>query len=607
MRLSTATVCLSIVAAASAARAETRVTVQVDPPTPEVGQVFRVVYTLQVNGGGNIAATPLELGDLDVLSNPGPPQMPQMMVWGGGGMMMFNSSTEYAVRARRPGRYTIRGARAVDRQTGRTVAQSGPVTFTVARAGSAPQVQPGMPNPMPFPAGPPGFFPPGMNDDPEPEEPQTYQGVDVPPQGRLTGAVADRSGFLRVAVDNPEPWVGQQVIWRAWIYVPSYEAGCESVREPAFDGFWSEVLFQPQQACAPRWIPQRVGSVTMTAGMTRRVALFPTRAGALTVGPLTMRIEYVEGDAFFGRRRLYEVTSPSLTLTAREPPTEGRPPTWVPGTIGPVTLQASLDRDNAPVGETVTLTVRAQGNGYLGSVGLPPLPAVEGVRVLPGNSRSQNDTSGEDVVGHLTNEYRVVADAPGPHPLGTLRVPWFDPSTQRYQVAEVVLPTLTSTGEAARPDADANREDPTTTLNPLRPSPPLSHHRAWFTTGPRVWGAVLFPPVALALYGVGRWVALAWTERRRARAEGERNDPDALLRQAKAALDKGDTTTALSLAGRALDRAERAAGGALDDVTKARLRAARQRCDDARFGGAGDAAAVLDEARSAVTAAEASA
>ena len=41
----------------------------------------------------------------------------------------------------------------------------------------------------------------------------------------------------------------------------------------------------------------------MTAGMVRRIALFPTHAGRLEIGPLRMGVEYIEGDGFFGRRR----------------------------------------------------------------------------------------------------------------------------------------------------------------------------------------------------------------------------------------------------------------------------------------------------------------
>lgn len=603
-----ATTLIALGVAETSAQAQVRISVQVDPPTPEAGQVFRVIYSLRVNSSNSVAATPLDLGGLDVLSDPGPPQMPQMAIFGGGGMMMFNTSTEYAVRARRPGRFTIRGARAVDRQTGRVIAQSPAVTVNVVRTGSAPAVQPAPQNPMGFPMGFPGVFPPGMNaPEPEPEpEPQSYQGVDVPPDGRLTGAVADRSGFLRVDIDHPEPWVGQQVIWRAWIYIPAYEAGCESVREATYDGFWSEMLFEPRQACAPRWIPQRVSGTAMTAGMTRRVALYPTHSGPLTVGPLTLRIEYIEGDAFFGRRRSFEMSSPSITLTAHDPPTERRPSGWVPGTIGRVSLQASLDRTTAPVGETVTLTVRAQGNGYLGSVGLPPLATTPGVRVLPGSSQSQNDTTGDNVVGHLTNEYRLVADLPGQHSLGTLRVPWFDPSTRRYEITELVLPTLTATGEPSRPDPDATHEDPTTSLHPLRPLSHLGRHKPWFTTAWRVWAALTAVPFTLVVFTLGRVLSAAFIDRRRARRASLQSSPRELIRRAREALHNGDTTEGLSLSRRALDNAERAAPeGSIDTALEEKLSRVRQHCDDARFGGTGNATEVITEVTEVITMIEA--
>ncbi len=590
------------------ARAQVSLQLSVDPPQPAAGVPFRLTYGLTFQGGPSVRVMPLDIPNgVETLGRAEPPQAPAgMMMGGGGGMFVMRSSSTYLLRAPRPGRYVVRGARAIDAD-GHTVAQVGPYTIVVTREGSAPQQAPD-----------PDFnnpFPPGLFDPMEPQappEPQIPTGPDVPPEGNLTGAQAQSTGFLRAVVDVERPYVGQQVVFRAFVYVPNSEAGCEPLREATLDGFWSEVLMEPQQQCARRWIPQRVGPWNMWAGMVRRLAVFPTHAGRMEIGPLRMGVEYIESDGgFFGRRRRAELATPSLVVEAREPPTEGRPAGYVPGTIGPLTLTATLDRAQVPVGETATLTIRAQGNGYLGSVTLPSPRAVDGLRVLTGSSRSQLDRNVEPLRSEVINEFRLVADRPGAFTLAPLVVPWFDPATGRYDTTRVELPVLTATGTAqATHDADEAADDPSIALEGLQRDVPLTSTSSFFTTPLRVWGTLSLVPGAVLLAGFNEALRRWSKTRRTAQAETAKNDPRSLLSQADAALASGDAAGALGLGSRALDRAERGAK-ALDESLTKRARSAREACDGLRFAGASaDREAVaeaLREVRAVIEAMEAGA
>jgi hypothetical protein len=590
------------VAWAAEARAQVSIELSVSPPQPGVGQIFHVVYGVSLQGRADATVEALDFPDgLEVLSRPDPPSVPQGMGMGGG-MIMFRSSVTYVVRATRPGRFVVRNA-VVLSYDGRALARHPPLVINVGRnAAPDPQQQapdPGFNNPFP------GLFDPPP---PEPAQPVMPTGPDVPPDGTLTGAEAQPSGFLRAVIDVDRPYVGQQVIYRAFVYVPAAEAGCEPLREATLDGFWSEVLMEQRQVCAQRWIPQRVGSWTMAAGMVRRVALFPTHAGRLEIGPLRMGVEYIEGDGFFGRRRRAEMATPALVVEAREPPLEGRPAGYVPGTIGPLSVTASVDRAALPVGETATLTVRASGNGYLGSVTLPSPRGVEGLRLLAGSSRSVVDRNAEPLRGEVTNEYRVVADRPGRYELPPLNVPWFDPSNGRYQTAQVVMPVITATGAARAPEETDDQADPSIALEGLQRDVSLEPATTFFTTPLRVWGTLALVPGSVLLAGLGLGLRRWSRSRRVVLAETAKNDPRSLLAQADAALAAGDAAGALGLATRALDRAERAAKSA-DEALKQRARAAREAGDGLRFAGAAAereaVAAALRELRVVVVAMEA--
>lgn len=603
--------------ASATAQAEVRIVVQPDPPRPIAGQPFRVSYALEiVNEGGTIRATPLEAGPgLQVMMHGGAPSPPNVMMMGGpGAMMRFTSSVEYVLVAQRPGRYTIRGARAVLADTGRVLAQHPPVTVVV----EADRGQTAQPAQRPRdPWGPGGFFPPGIFGDPSdpptpqpPPEPIRYEGPDVPPEGPLTGGSFDPRGFLRAHLSRTRAYVGEEVVFRTWIYAPANEAGCEPLLEPTLTGFWNNILLTPTRACAERWIPQTVQDRGMAAGMVRHLALYPTRAGTLDVGPMRMNIEYIVGDAFFGRRQLVAVASPALRLEALDAPAAGRPADYAPGTVGEVTLGASLDRTTARVGETLTLTLRAEGNGYLGAVTLPRPTVPEGVRLLPGTARTTLNTDALPVRATVTQDYRLVPERPGALVLPAYSVAWLDPATGEYRRTRIDLPGADITGEAAPADADAQRDDPAIALEPFRPNIPLDAHRAWFGTAARVWGALLALPLALALGGLVRALRRLQAARTRARAETAHNDPEALFAQARDALATGTAREALDGAGRAVQRARVLARGL--EHPEAVLRAldeAQGRLDALRFAGQGvtaeDARPALDAVRAALDALEA--
>ncbi len=167
LSMAAALVCAAI---PSVAHAVVSLQVVVDPPDPVAGQVFRVIYGLQVRNDAPVEATPLELPGLEVLANPGGPQLPQFGMFGGPNVQMtMSSQVEYIVRAPRAGRFTIQGARAIDLQSRRVVYQHPPVVLIVRASGAnAPQqpgVRPGAPQPQPmFPPGFPQAFPPGFPD-----------------------------------------------------------------------------------------------------------------------------------------------------------------------------------------------------------------------------------------------------------------------------------------------------------------------------------------------------------------------------------------------------------------------------------------------------------
>lgn len=577
-----------VVSLATMAHASAFVDLQVEPAHAQVGEIIRVRYSVRVRNEVQAQVAPLDFGGLELLSDPSPPELP--MMWGGGFGLSIDTATEYLVRASAPGRYTITGARVIHAATGRVLAQHPGVTVFVGGSSGSVSVD--------------------ASDSDASLVVQMPADPDMPPTGDLTGAEYNPTAFVRVAVDTPNPYLGQQVILRAWLYVSSSEVNCEVTHEPTLTGFWNEPLLPPLRECASRWFTQNVGGRYMSAGLLRKIALFPSQTGRLTIGKLTADVELLTGGLFRAIHHV-EAHSPELVLEVREPPIEGRPAGYVPGVIGPVRLSAEADRTDVTVGETVTMTVRASSEGSLASARIDLPAPMDGIRVRTGGTRATHDTNSGRVTTTLVTEILAVPERAGRFELGDVELPYWDPVAGRYGIARVTLPSLRAHGASLPAEPQVTVSDSSQLLRPLTSRPSLRGYTRWFSRGPVPVMVVLAGPVVFLLGSVATVLARRAVRSFRARVEARRADPLAMLREAKRTVER-DPALALSLAARALDRSvarvrERTDGEwtGLDPDVRSLIDDARQICDSARFAGAQvDAREVVTRVERAVRAIE---
>jgi hypothetical protein len=557
-------------------------TVEIEPARAQVGEAVSVRYSVRIRDQGGVRIMPLNFGTLQLLSDSSPPQVP--MMWGTGFGFSIDTANEYVVRASRPGRYVISGGRAVDPQTGRVVAQAAPVTLVV---GDVPAVDPDA-----------GVI--AGDPDASAEAPVD---PDAPPNGDMTGAFYDMVGFFRVGVDRPRVYLGEQVMFRVWAYSSSPDAGCELTEEPTFPGFWNESAFAPTRECAQRWFSQQVNGRFMAIGLVRKWALFASQTGVQRFGSVAGRIDVMSGGMFRQVRRS-ESRTPQAEVEVIEPPVDGRPEGYVPGTIGPIVLDASIDRDNCSTGETATVTVRARSEGSLASAQLLFERNVDGARVRSAEGRTVIEASATGRFESVrTTEVLVVPERAGTIALGEARIPYWDPGAQRYAIARVALPSVRATGDSVTGAAQsAAQEDPAHALRPPAAAPRLRGYAPWFV---RV-GPALAVSLSPSLTALGLFAGLTFARwRKRAKSEqltAEKNDPESLVRAALAALSS-DEKEACSLASRAIDRALSELRESEVSVTpelEALVRDARASLESVRFAGVGSAREAVDRAAVAV-------
>jgi len=578
----------AVVMHAERAHATVVLRVELEPMRAQVGEAVSVRYSVSLRDQGAVQIMPLNFGNLQLLSDPSPPQVP--MMWGTGFGFSMETSTEYIVRAPRPGRYTISSGRAVDPRTGRVIAQAAPVTLVV---GEAP----------PTSDGDGGVTVGDPNADPDASAPP--QDPDAPPNGDMSGAYYDMVGFFRVGVDRPRVYLGEQLTYRVWVYSATPDAGCELSDEPTFPGFWNEPAFTPSRECARRWFSQQVNGRFMAVGLVRKYGIFATQTGRQRVGAVSGAVEVMSGGVFRQVRRA-ESRTPQVEIEVVEPPVQGRPEGYVPGTIGPVVLEASADRTQCPAGETVTISVRARSEGSLSSAQLRFERNVDGARVRASEGRTETEPNANGRFDSVrTMEVLVVPERPGLVALGEATVPYWDPSTGQYGIARVNLPVIRATGEqVTRGGQGTAQEDPARVLRGLSASPRLKAYSPLFSQAPTALGVALIPSLA-ALGAAAAGAASRWRKRaNEARATAEKNDPESLIEAAKRALATSESE-ACALCAKAIARAKALLAeseATASDEANERVRAANEALESVRFAGQGSAKSAVELSERAVSA-----
>ncbi|MBN1594623.1 BatD family protein, partial [candidate division FCPU426 bacterium] len=207
-------------------------------------------------------------------------------------------------------------------------------------------------------------------------------------------------------------------------------------------GFWAEDL-PPQREYTTRLNGQEYRVIEI------RQVLFPTTSGDLTIGPAHLIVQVQDfqhrmrdpfADSFFrdffssGQR--VTLQSKPIGVHVKPIPDSGRPPDFT-GTVGSWSLSARLDRNEAKVGEAVTLEIRIFGEGNVKSVGKPQLPPLTGFKVYETVSSSEVQKKEDAIQG--VKIYRTLLR---PEVSGTLSIPpiaysYFNPRAGKFERVQV--------------------------------------------------------------------------------------------------------------------------------------------------------------------------
>lgn len=336
----------------------------------------------------------------------------------------------------------------------------------------------------------------------EPEIPTEAESAETAP-------LAGQDFFVEAAVNNPEPYIGQQISYQFRFYQALEVRGQIQYDGPDFSGFWSER--EPDQS----------QTIIQTADRTYRMTelntvLFPTVVDETVIGEARLRLP--------GQ----DLVAEAVPITIR--PLPDNPPPEFNGAVGNFIISTEIDKTESSVDEPLNLLVTLNGEGNINNIPDPVWPEIPNWRVF--ESRATINTAAQEgkLGGSRVYELLLVPSQPGEFTLPAIDYSYFDPEGEAYlTVSSSPIAVTISPGEAQAPVPvviGSDREAVARLATDLRYIKSLPHPIAsapsWLTTRPIYWLAWGVPLVMLLFSLMNR------------RRQSYQQDNEASLRSSKA-------------------------------------------------------------------------
>ena len=253
-------------------------------------------------------------------------------------------------------------------------------------------------------------------------------------QDTFTDAFSNSTHKVEASVDNPHPYVNEQIIYTfRYLYtarIPSFNS--PQYTPPSLRQFWTTEL---ERKRAQR---QTIDG-TLYWIEEIQVGLFPITAGRVTIEPAKLSLPLSAGR---GRPQSSNVliTNP-IEVDVRPPPKEGKPTNFA-GTIGQYQIHAQTDRGTIEAGDGFTLRVQVSGTGNIKTVPAPTVPTLPNMAIYDPQITDSIGIVDSKVRGSRTYEYVIIPSKEGDWTIPAIDYLYFDPQMESYQVARTVPITI---------------------------------------------------------------------------------------------------------------------------------------------------------------------
>lgn len=279
-----------------------------------------------------------------------------------------------------------------------------------------------------------------------------------PPANEAPPEPDDSDLFIRAVPTQRSAWQNEQVVIEYRLF---FREGIQLRQSRLTDSWDAEGFWREELDVETRPIPRIMveNGLRYNTIVLKKAAVFPTRAGELSVDPLKIESEammpFGSRDPFrslFAMQTRFtpvQLASPEVTIESKPLPS-GAPASFY-GAVGRYAMTVNPDRTSLEVGESMQLSVTVTGRGNLATMEAPTLDVPAAFDVYDPDVSTLLDRSGSRLSGSKTFRYILIPRTNGTFEIPPVEFSWFDPDTQSYRTSSSSPIPVTVTGTATSP------------------------------------------------------------------------------------------------------------------------------------------------------------
>lgn len=259
----------------------------------------------------------------------------------------------------------------------------------------------------------------------------------------ITSDELSKNVFIVAEASKTRAFIGEQITITYKLYTKLNIASPQITKLPQYQGFWAEEI-EPSQTISfdiGMYKGERYRIATI-----KRVALFPTKTGTLSVTPFELNIPVIVkrkrtgndifdeffNDSFFGRTETIDYLAKSNTLKIEvEPLPSSNMPSSFNGAVGNFNFKVEVDKNKVMTNESITLRMTVSGSGNIKLLKLPEVQLPAGFEKYEPRIYD-NVNKGSVISGQKIVEYLIVPRTPGEKEIPPIEFSYFNPAVRKY-------------------------------------------------------------------------------------------------------------------------------------------------------------------------------
>ena len=248
-------------------------------------------------------------------------------------------------------------------------------------------------------------------------------------------------------VSKKQAVMGEQIMFTVLIYTRNRIQGIRPVSNPSIPGFWQEWYPIPKVFDTEN---KTIDGKLYTVAEILKVALFPSKAGPVTIPSLKFEMGLAEADPFsvFSTTQPVYRSTPELTVNVSPlpPAAQGLP-------VGQFRMTAAAQKNEVDVNDILSIEIRITGKGNVKTIDVPGIEDSIYYKVYPAKISREFDFQKDSLTGYAASEVPVSFKKTGLISFPPLEFKYFNPETSSVETLKSESITINVTGQKEKEES----------------------------------------------------------------------------------------------------------------------------------------------------------